>query len=250
HDRALDRPPLDELAQSGYEEACERGNHVAGGSLSAHPSTPLSGLVVYEAGSASVQVPGRNRFGRFQRPRHFLLPLEPPERIRQPADAAHLGAVPALEIDLVIAVGPPQDDGAALAIRALECASEIGHGTSICYLQRRAVVSRRRHGLRAAQQQAGRSSPEHVEGAAMDVITWLIVGLVAGVLASFVMGGIGYGIIGDIIVGIVGAVLGGFLFRALGLGTPFAGIAGTIFVAFIGAVVLLLILRAIRRPRA
>ena len=76
----------------------------------------------------------------------------------------------------------------------------------------------------------------------MDVLTWLIVGLVAGVLASFVMGGIGYGILGDIIVGIVGAVLGGFLFRALGLGSPFAGIAGQIFVAFIGAIVLLVIL--------
>ena len=39
----------------------------------------------------------------------------------------------------------------------------------------------------------------------MDLLTWLIVGLIAGVLASFVMGGIGYGLIGDIIVGVVGA---------------------------------------------
>ena len=80
----------------------------------------------------------------------------------------------------------------------------------------------------------------------MDLLTWLIVGLIAGVLASFVMGG-GYGIIGDIIIGIVGAFIGGWLFSRLGVGTPFAGLAGTIFVAFIGALVLLFILRLLRR---
>jgi uncharacterized membrane protein YeaQ/YmgE (transglycosylase-associated protein family) len=82
----------------------------------------------------------------------------------------------------------------------------------------------------------------------MDILTWIIVGLIAGVLASFVMGGIGYGILGDIIVGIVGAFLGGWLFSALGIATPFGGLAGTIFVAFIGAVVLLLLL-SLMRPR-
>jgi uncharacterized membrane protein YeaQ/YmgE (transglycosylase-associated protein family) len=82
----------------------------------------------------------------------------------------------------------------------------------------------------------------------MDILTWLIVGLVAGVLASVAIGGIGYGILGDIVVGIVGAVIGGWLFAHFGWHTPFGGIAGVIFVAFIGAVVLLLILRALR-PR-
>ncbi len=80
----------------------------------------------------------------------------------------------------------------------------------------------------------------------MDLLTWLIVGLVAGVLASLVMGG-GYGLIGDIIIGIVGAFVGGWLFRQFGVSTPFAGLAGTIFVAFIGAVVLLFVLRLLRR---
>lgn len=80
----------------------------------------------------------------------------------------------------------------------------------------------------------------------MDILTWLIVGLVAGVLASLVAGGTGYGILGDIVVGIVGAFVGGWVFNALHVGTPFGGLAGTIFVAFIGAVVLLLILRLIR----
>lgn len=83
----------------------------------------------------------------------------------------------------------------------------------------------------------------------MDILTWLLVGLVAGVLASFVMGG-GFGIIGDIIIGIVGAFVGGWIFRQLGAGVPFGGIAGTIFVAFIGAVVLLFVLRVIRRGAA
>ena len=83
----------------------------------------------------------------------------------------------------------------------------------------------------------------------MDLLTWLIVGLVAGVLASLLMGGTGYGLIGDIIIGIVGAFVGGWIFSALGVASPFGGLAGTIFVAFIGAVVLLVILRLIRGGR-
>lgn len=80
----------------------------------------------------------------------------------------------------------------------------------------------------------------------MDVLTWIIVGLVAGLLASLVMGGIGYGILGDILIGILGAVFGGWLFAQMGWGAPFEGLAGMIFVAFIGAVVLLLIVRLLR----
>ncbi|MDQ3333694.1 MAG: GlsB/YeaQ/YmgE family stress response membrane protein [Myxococcota bacterium] len=83
----------------------------------------------------------------------------------------------------------------------------------------------------------------------MEILIWLIVGLVAGVLASLVVGGSGYGIIGDIVVGIVGAFVGGWIFTEAGWRTPFAGIAGTIFVAFIGAVVLLVILHLISRGR-
>jgi uncharacterized membrane protein YeaQ/YmgE (transglycosylase-associated protein family) len=83
----------------------------------------------------------------------------------------------------------------------------------------------------------------------MDIVTWLIVGLVAGVLASYAVGGIGYGLLGDIIVGIIGAVLGGWLFGRLGLHTPFGGIVGAIFVAFVGAILLLLLIRALRPRR-
>jgi uncharacterized membrane protein YeaQ/YmgE (transglycosylase-associated protein family) len=82
----------------------------------------------------------------------------------------------------------------------------------------------------------------------MDLLTWLIVGLVAGLLASFVMGGTGLGLIGDIIIGICGAFVGGWLFRALGVSSPFRGLGGVIFVAFVGAVVLLFLIRLLRRP--
>jgi uncharacterized membrane protein YeaQ/YmgE (transglycosylase-associated protein family) len=81
---------------------------------------------------------------------------------------------------------------------------------------------------------------------ATTLLIWIIVGLVAGVLASLVMGGTGYGLIGDIIIGIIGAFVGGWLFGQLGLASPFGGLAGAIFVAFIGAVLLLFILRLIR----
>jgi uncharacterized membrane protein YeaQ/YmgE (transglycosylase-associated protein family) len=79
------------------------------------------------------------------------------------------------------------------------------------------------------------------------LLTWLVVGLVAGLLASFVMGGTGLGLLGDIVIGILGAFIGGWLFRTMGIAAPFGGIAGIIFVAFIGAVVLLLIIRLARR---
>ena len=83
----------------------------------------------------------------------------------------------------------------------------------------------------------------------MDILTWLIVGLIAGLLASAVVGGIGYGLIGDLVVGIVGAVLGGWIFVALRVAPPVAGLPGTILVAFIGAVVLLLLIRMLRPGR-
>ena len=81
----------------------------------------------------------------------------------------------------------------------------------------------------------------------MDFLTWLIVGLVAGVLASLVVGGVG--LVGDIIVGIIGAFVGGWIFQQLGISTPFGGLAGVIFTAFIGAVVLLFILHLIAGRR-
>jgi uncharacterized membrane protein YeaQ/YmgE (transglycosylase-associated protein family) len=79
----------------------------------------------------------------------------------------------------------------------------------------------------------------------MSIVAWLVVGLIAGLLAKVVVPGEGPGgIIGDIIVGIIGAFLGGWLFNEFG----HAGVSGinlySILVAFVGAVVLLFILRA------
>jgi len=85
----------------------------------------------------------------------------------------------------------------------------------------------------------------------MGILAWLVVGLIAGWLAGRVMRGGGYGLIGDIIVGIVGALIGGFLAATL-LKIPNAvnGInVMSILVAFIGAVILLAILRMVSGRR-
>ena len=78
----------------------------------------------------------------------------------------------------------------------------------------------------------------------MGILAWLVVGLIAGWLAGQVMKGGGYGLVGDIIVGVIGALLGGFLAGAL---FGIDGISGinvtTIVVAFLGAIILIAILR-------
>jgi len=85
----------------------------------------------------------------------------------------------------------------------------------------------------------------------MGILAWIVVGLIAGWLASRVMRGGGYGLIGDIIVGAVGAVIGGFLAANL-LNMPDAvnGINVTsILVAFVGAVILIALLRMVSGRR-
>ena len=79
------------------------------------------------------------------------------------------------------------------------------------------------------------------------VIAWLVVGLVAGFLASRVMGAGGYGLIGDIVVGLIGAFLGGLLFGMFGVGDY--GLLGSIVVAFIGACALIWIVRTVAGSR-
>jgi uncharacterized membrane protein YeaQ/YmgE (transglycosylase-associated protein family) len=79
------------------------------------------------------------------------------------------------------------------------------------------------------------------------VLLWIVVGLVAGWLASRIAGG-GLGMTGEILLGIVGAFVGGLIFRELHVKTPFTGMPGTIFVAFVGAVALLIVFRILRRP--
>jgi uncharacterized membrane protein YeaQ/YmgE (transglycosylase-associated protein family) len=73
------------------------------------------------------------------------------------------------------------------------------------------------------------------------IIAWLVVGLVAGWLAGRVMKGGGYGIAGDMVVGLIGAVIGGILFGLLVTGA--VGFWGSIGVAFLGACILIALLR-------
>ena len=85
----------------------------------------------------------------------------------------------------------------------------------------------------------------------MGLLAWIVVGLVAGWLASRVMKGRGSGLVGDLVLGVVGALLGGFLASTL-LKIPNAvnGINVTsILVAFVGAVILIALLRAVSGRR-
>ena len=77
------------------------------------------------------------------------------------------------------------------------------------------------------------------------LLTWLVVGAVAGLLAGIIVKGGGFGLIGDIVVGILGAVVGGWLLTRLGVSIG-TGIVSVIATATIGAVALLALLRAAR----
>ncbi len=79
----------------------------------------------------------------------------------------------------------------------------------------------------------------------MNLIAFLIIGLVAGWLAGLIMKGRGMGILVNLVVGVVGAFLGGFLFQQLGLSAH--GFVGSLVMATIGAVVLLFIVKLLRR---
>ena len=84
----------------------------------------------------------------------------------------------------------------------------------------------------------------------MSILAWLVVGLIAGFLASKVINKAGSGLVMDLVLGVVGAVVGGWLFAQFGS----AGVTGfnlySLFVAVIGAVVVLLIYHLVfRRSR-
>ena len=80
----------------------------------------------------------------------------------------------------------------------------------------------------------------------MELLYFLLIGLIAGWLAGLLVKGGGFGIVGDMVMGVLGAFRGGFLFRSLGLSAG-GGMLGAIIVATIGAIVLILLLRLIRR---
>jgi uncharacterized membrane protein YeaQ/YmgE (transglycosylase-associated protein family) len=81
----------------------------------------------------------------------------------------------------------------------------------------------------------------------MGILSWIIVGLIAGWLASVVVRGSDYGVIGDIVIGVVGGLLGGWIGTALlKIDANVTGInLESILVAFAGAVLLIIVLRMI-----
>jgi uncharacterized membrane protein YeaQ/YmgE (transglycosylase-associated protein family) len=79
----------------------------------------------------------------------------------------------------------------------------------------------------------------------MHLLWFLIIGIVAGWLAGQVMKGGGYGVIGDLVIGVIGAFIGGWLFGVMGISA--GGLIGSLITATIGAVVLLLLVRLIKK---
>ena len=82
----------------------------------------------------------------------------------------------------------------------------------------------------------------------MSILSWLVVGVLAGWLAGMVAGGGGYGLIGDLVMGVLGALFGGWLATQLFGGDYITGInPTTILVAFVGAAILITIQRMLFR---
>lgn len=82
----------------------------------------------------------------------------------------------------------------------------------------------------------------------MSLLTWIVVGLIAGLLADMVVPGKQNWLV-DTLVGMAGAVIGGWLFTAFG-GAPATGFnLWSILVAFVGAVILLYIVKAVQTRR-
>ncbi len=79
----------------------------------------------------------------------------------------------------------------------------------------------------------------------MDILGFIIIGIIAGWIAGVIMKGRGFGMIGDLIVGVVGAVIGGFVFRLLGISAY--GVLCTLAMATVGAVVFLGLAGMIKR---
>ncbi|MFO1117086.1 MAG: GlsB/YeaQ/YmgE family stress response membrane protein [Beijerinckiaceae bacterium] len=85
----------------------------------------------------------------------------------------------------------------------------------------------------------------------MGVISWVILGLIAGFIGSKIVNKSGQGFLMNVVLGIVGAVVGGFIVTSLGIGGPVSGINFySIIVAVVGAVVVIWLYNAISGRRA
>jgi uncharacterized membrane protein YeaQ/YmgE (transglycosylase-associated protein family) len=78
------------------------------------------------------------------------------------------------------------------------------------------------------------------------IVIWIIVGGIAGLLADALIKGIRVGLVGAILIGILGAFIGGWLFGVLNI-TIGSGFISDVITAFVGAVLLLLLLKVLRR---
>lgn len=84
----------------------------------------------------------------------------------------------------------------------------------------------------------------------MSVLAWIVVGIIAGWLAKMVVRGEGPGgILGDLLIGVIGAIIGGWVFNYFGHPGVTGLNIGSIVVAFVGGIILLLIMRAVTGTR-
>ena len=84
----------------------------------------------------------------------------------------------------------------------------------------------------------------------MGILSWIVLGAIAGFLANMVMGG-GEGVIGTIILGIIGAVVGGYFAQAVLHKGDVTGVnIESIVIAVLGAIIVLFVWRALTRNRA
>ncbi len=83
----------------------------------------------------------------------------------------------------------------------------------------------------------------------MDVLSWIVIGLIAGWLASRLLQGSGFGLIGDTVIGVVGALLGGFIAtQFFKIPHPLSGFnLETVLVAFLGSILVIFVLRYLPR---
>lgn len=80
----------------------------------------------------------------------------------------------------------------------------------------------------------------------MEILLFLLIGAIAGWLASLIMGGGGYGLIGDIIIGVIGGFIGGYLFGFFNVSAG-SGWIGSLVTALVGAIVLIAVVRTLKR---
>ena len=141
--------------------------------------------------------------------------------------------------------------------RHIALAGNLGYDratSGACGAQLRLTGSRLRHGIELPQgcwgarngsERHGRSgSGRHQRTGSL--IIWIVIGGIAGWLASSIVKGGGMGLVGNVVLGIVGAVVAGWLLPAIGLGLG-GGIIGAIIAAMIGAIMILLVISLIKR---